>query len=181
LAEIDIEIIIEKVRQGDKAAFGKIYDEYVRMVASVLRKIARCPQSEMDYHLNEVFFRVYKGVFLFKGKSKFSTYVYRIALNYSFQASKKMRKEAARTAELDENTPSDKLHFEDTVVDTMAMEKILDKLTIKLRAVVVLYYYDSLSIKEISEVEKMSETAVKNRLFQARNKIKEIMVEEGYV
>ncbi len=174
----EINEVIEKIRQGDTKAFGLVYDEYVKMVASVIRKVGRCSRGDVDFHINEVFFRVYKGIFSFKGNSKFSTYVYRIALNYSFQLSKKVRKESKRKVELDENIANEERHFEDGVVDGIFMEKLLDRLTDKLRAVVVLFYYESLSVKEIAEVENISEAAVKNRLFQARDKIKQMITED---
>jgi RNA polymerase sigma-70 factor, ECF subfamily len=174
----DMDLLIEQVRNGNERAFGKIYDQFYRMVASVLRKVARCPGSEMDFHMNEVFFRVYKGVFSFKGRSKFSTYVYRIALNYSYQLSKKLRRHGKFSAELDENVSEDKPGFDDNVVDTLFMEDVLDSLSEKLRSVTVMFYYDRLSIKEISEITGVSETAVKNRLYQAREKIKSYIEEK---
>ncbi len=177
-AEFDEDLVLYKVRQGNERAFGQIYDQYLRMVSSVLRKIARCPRSEMDFHVNEVFFRVYKGVFSFQGNSKFSTYVYRIALNYSFQLSKKLRKDSQTLTEIgDEDSP---VHFDQGLIDTVVLEKALDQLSINLRSVVVMFYYDRMSVKEISEVEQISENAVKNRLFQARDKLKKILQEAGY-
>lgn len=174
----DEELVLRRIREGDERAFGLLYDQYLRMVSSVLRKIARCPRSEMDYHVNEVFFRVYKGVFSFKGDSRFSTYVYRIALNYSFQLSKKLRRDQQTLAELgEEDAP---VHFDQSWIDSTVLEKTLDRLSINLRSVVVMFYYDRMSVKEIAEVEKISENAVKNRLFQARDKLKTYLQEAGY-
>lgn len=173
----EMEVWIEKVRNGDQQAFGKIYDQFHRMVASVLRKVGRCPSDEMDFHINEVFFRIYKGIFSFKGNSKFSTYVYRIALNYTFQLTKKLKKERQTRSDLDENMPDEKIRFEDKIVDRMTVNKVLDQLSVKLRTVVILFYYDMMSIKEIAEIEQISENAVKNRLFQAREKIRLYMEE----
>ena len=174
----DEEAVLRAIRAGKDREFAKIYDQYSRMIASVLRKIARCPRGEMDFHINEVFFRVYKGIFSFKGKSKFSTYVYRIALNYSFQLSKKLRKDRNTLTQLEDYDAS--VNFDHNVEDALFLEKALDQLSEKLRAVVVLFYYDRLQVKEIAEIENVSENAVKNRLFQAREKLKIYHKEAGY-
>ncbi len=174
----DEEQVLQQIRDGNERAFAKVYDQYVRMISSVLRKIARCPRSEMDFHVNEVFFRIYKGIFIFKGQSKFSTYIYRIALNYSFQLSKKLRKEASTMTEIEDHDAP--VHFDNHVIESFFLEKALDRLSDNLRSVVVMYYFDRLSVKEVAEVEQISENAVKNRLFQARDKIKQYLQEAGY-
>ncbi len=180
-AEVDeINEYLEKVKKGDSAAFSKVYDRFSRMVISVLRKVGRCPSAELDFHVNEVFFRIYKGIFAFKGNSRFSTYVYRIALNYSFHLTKKLKKEEFFHGEMEEDVRDTKLHFEKKIVDSVFMEKVLNSLSINLRTVVVLFYFDELSVKDIAEIENISENAVKNRLFQARDKIRTYLGEIGY-
>ena len=174
----DEEAVLRAIRDGKDREFTKIYNQYSRMIASVLHKIARCPHAEMDFHMNEVFFRVYKGIFAFKGNSKFSTYVYRIALNYSFQLSKKLHKDRNTLTQLEDYDAS--VDFDGHVVDAVFLEKALEKLSDKLRSVVVLFYYDRLQVKEIAEIENVSENAIKNRLFQAREKLRIYHKEAGY-
>ena len=166
----EITELIERIKQGDSEAFGKIFEEYSRMVASVLHKVGRCPLSEMDFHLNEVFFRIYKGIFQFKGNSKFSTFAYRIALNYSFHLSKQVKRHRMENVELEDDSAS--VQFEGKSVNSIAVERALESLPETLRSVTVMYYYDDMPVKEIAEVIQISENAVKNRLFQARDKIK---------
>jgi len=61
------------------------------------------------------------------------------------------------------------------------LEKALDEISPTLRSVVVLYYYENLSVKEVAEIEAISENAVKNRLFHAREKLKKLLGEEKNV
>ena len=51
------------------------------------------------------------------------------------------------------------------------------ELPVKYRLVVQLYYFDDYSVKEISEILKVSETAIRNRLMRARGKLKEQLKE----
>jgi len=176
LAVNEIENVVERIKNGETEAFGLIYDEFQRMVASVVRKVGRCARSEIDFHVNEVFFRVYKGVFGFEGKSKFSTYIYRIALNYCFQLSKNVRWEREQYTDLDDHDAP--VHFEARTVEGVILEKALDQLPDTLRTVVVLYYYENLSVKEVAGIEGISENAVKNRLFHAREKLKKLLGED---
>jgi RNA polymerase sigma-70 factor (ECF subfamily) len=175
----EIDKAVERIKNGNTEAFGVIYDEFNRMVASVVRKVGRCSRSEIDFHVNEVFFRVYKGIFGFEGKSKLSTYIYRIALNYCFQLSKNVRREREQYTDLEEHDAP--VTFEPRSVESVVLEKALDKISPTLRSVVVLYYYENLSVKEVAEIEGISENAVKNRLFHAREKLKKLLGEEHNV
>ncbi len=55
----------------------------------------------------------------------------------------------------------------------------LDKLVIKEREVIHLYYYEGYSVHEISEIMLMSETAIQTRLYRARKKLKDELGKEG--
>ncbi len=55
----------------------------------------------------------------------------------------------------------------------------LDKLTIKEREIIHLYYYEGYSVHEISEIMLMSETAIQTRLYRARKKLKDELGKEG--
>lgn len=167
---MDVDNALARIRNGDNDAFGVIYDTYQRMVMSVLRKVGRCPRSEMDEHLNAVFFEVYKGVFHFRGQSQFSTYVYQIALHYCYKLSKKIARERSRKADLDEDLSDSRSADPD---DAILAEKLLDSLNENLRTVTVLYYYENMPLKEIGDTLGISENAVKNRLFQARQKMRD--------
>lgn len=56
----------------------------------------------------------------------------------------------------------------------------LDRLSVKEREMIHLYYYEEFSIHEISEIMKISETAIQTRLYRARNKLKEELKREGW-
>lgn len=61
----------------------------------------------------------------------------------------------------------------------MLAETLLDALPMKLRAAAVLYYCEGLSVSEMAEAEGISEGAAKNRLFEAREKMRLCLKEKG--
>ena len=69
------------------------------------------------------------------------------------------------------------MNYPETLKDDIAydMSKIINILPEKYRTIIILHYYDDMKIKDISNVLKISESAVKKRLERARNLIKEII------
>jgi RNA polymerase sigma-70 factor (ECF subfamily) len=170
--------VIRAILSGQTDRFGEIYDLHMPLVASVLRKVGRFPRSELDYHVNGVFIRIYEALPQFRNRSKFSTWVYSITLRYAWREGAKYRRESARKTELDEETPAlppDGAGPDDALL----AEELLDALPMKLRAAAVLYYCEGLSMEEIAMAEDISEGAAKNRLFQAREKMKQWLREKG--
>jgi RNA polymerase sigma-70 factor (ECF subfamily) len=173
LREIDeIRLALER---GDTSAFGKLYDKFAPMVLSVLRNVARCPRSELDFHLNEVMFSVYRGLRGFRGASKFSTWIYRCTLRYSYALSGKLRAERRSRAPLDEELPAP---VEMTEASDDRAFRALACLDNAGRAAVELYYIRDLDVRETAAALGISENAVKNRLFHARRKMRKALAGE---
>lgn len=179
LNEIEIQNIIQDILKGNVNAFEHIYDVYYKMVASIVRRIVKPNPSELDSIVNEAFLIIFKGLKGFKGNSKFSTYIYRIVLNFAFKVSKKTNRERKHFVVLggsaEENgieTIASPIQTEDIIIDKNFLENAIGSLSKDLQEAVDLYYYERYSVKEIATIVGTTETAIKNRLYQARNKIK---------
>ncbi len=187
VTEKDIQIAINKILEGDTKEFELLYDTYYKMVASIIRRIVKPNASESDSIINEAFLIVFKSLKGFKGNSKFSTYVYRIVLNFAFKTSKKKAKERRHFVILNgdeenaiENISSN-IRTDENIVNKNIVEHAIGTLNKDLQEVVDLYYYERYSIREIADIVGTTETAVKNRLYQARYKIKnELTKGENY-
>lgn len=185
ITELEIQNAIERVKSGDNEAFGLIYEAYYKMVVSILRRILKLPMNELDAYVNEAFLLIYKGLKGFKGDAKFSTYAYRIVLNYAFKVSKKRAKDKKNIAVFGENeegieTIPDSGDTENSVVVRSFLDYAIGSLTKDMQEVIDLYYYERYPIKEIASMLNTTETAIKNRLYQARSKIKKLMPEGVY-
>ncbi|MGL4388012.1 MAG: RNA polymerase sigma factor [Brevinema sp.] len=176
---------IIKTLSGDSDSFEIIYDSYYKMVVSIIRRIVHPLSSELDSLVNESFLLIYKGLKGFKRNSKFSTYIYRIVLHYSFKVSKKRNKDKKHLIIFGENSngieniPSKK-ETEQEIVDKAFLDKAIGSLSEEMQEAIDLYYYDQYSIKEIARITGTTETAIKNRLYQARNKIKSFLPKGVY-
>lgn len=71
--------------------------------------------------------------------------------------------------------------FEDTPVDKEDLSFALNQLPKKYRAVIHLFYYEDMSIKEISDALNLSESNIRMQLTRARRKLKEILESENYI
>ncbi|MDK2818333.1 MAG: sigma-70 family RNA polymerase sigma factor [Spirochaetota bacterium] len=179
LNEREIQDIINNVCQGNVNDFEQIYDVYYKMVTSIIRRIVKPNTTELDSIVNEAFLIIFKGLKGFKGNSKFSTYIYRIVLNYAFKVSKKKNRERKYFVVWGDNNDSNSIEniasptkIEDVIVDKNFLENTIGSLTKELQEAIDLYYYERYSIREIANIVGTTETAIKNRLYQARNKIK---------
>ncbi len=185
MTEEEIKGVINKILEGDTKAFEVLYDMYYKMVASIIRRIVKPNPSEIDAVINEAFLIVFRSLKGFKGNSKFSTYVYRIVLNYAFKVSKKKSKERKYFIVLGgpeenaiENISSND-RTDENIVNKNIIEHAIGTLNKDLQEAVDLYYYERYSIKEIADIVGTTETAIKNRLYQARYKIKNELSKGG--
>lgn len=180
LCEKNIQGVIDRILQGNVQEFEIIYDQYFKMVISIIRRVVKPSSSEIDAIVNEAFLIIFKSLKGFKGESKFSTYIYRIVLNYAFKVSKKKSKERKHfivfgndenNESLIENLSSDE-RLDESIVNKNVLEYAIGTLNKDLQEAIDLYYFERYSIREIADILGTTETAIKNRLYQARYKIK---------
>lgn len=180
LSERDVLEIIAEIREGNTGSFELLYEAYYKMVISIIRRIVKPFPSELDGIVNEAFLLIFKGLKGFKGDSKFSTYAYRIVLNYAFKVSKKRSRDKKYFVIYGDNNEefeniSSTEKTEDNIIIKNSLEQAIGSLNKDLQEAIDLYYYQRYSVKEIATIVGTTETAIKNRLYQARIKIKSIL------
>jgi RNA polymerase sigma-70 factor (ECF subfamily) len=187
---------LERVRAsqaGDRAAFDQLVDQYKEIVYAVAYRFARDPDLALDLAQN-VFIRAYRGIGSFKGKSSFSTWLYRIAVNTCIDFTRRR----ARTVE-PHTVPEEVADYAGSEVlesspiarpDGAALtselgeqiQKAIDALPPYHKSVFVLYEIEGLSYKEIAEAVGCSIGTVMSRLHYARKKLRTMLapyVESG--
>ena len=99
----------------------------------------------------------------------------RILINKCYDIINKNKKVAYIDDSITQNTmgETDKYDVENS------LEWVLDKIDKDLKEIVVLYYYDELSVNEISEILEIPKGTVKSRLSRAREQIRKIIKHEG--
>src|SRR5690349_13042768 len=88
---LDERILVERLKQGDEAAFRMIVETWQDMVFNTALGIV---QNEADAEdiAQEVFVQVYQSVGSFKGDSKFSTWMYRITITKSLDHERRKKR-----------------------------------------------------------------------------------------
>ena len=86
-----MDILIEKAKSGDKVAFEQLVLKHQSIIYNTALKICSNPEDAYDI-TQETLLKIYKNIRYFEGKSKFSTWVYRIVTNTALDYIKKNRK-----------------------------------------------------------------------------------------
>lgn len=154
--------------QTKEQRLQSLMDEYGD---SVLRM---CYVYLKDYQLaedvtQETFIRVYQYLDEFKGQSSIKTWIIQIAINLS---KNQMRTNWWKNR-VDEELPDIPTNeYSDSFVDRQLIMNEVSKLPSKYREVILLYYYQELSIAEVAMVLHINESTVKSRLSRAKKKLK---------
>ncbi|MBT2758200.1 sigma-70 family RNA polymerase sigma factor [Mesobacillus foraminis] len=125
----------------------------------------------------DIFVKCYKSLHTYSGKARIRTWLWRIAINHCKDYLKSWY---ARNVILTEKEAEPAYH-QDKTVEQKVIQKSEDQelaeavmeLPIKYREVIYLFYFEELSIKEISEVTDIKENTVKTRLRRAKDLLKE--------
>jgi len=178
LTEQEDRDLIESARLGDKMAFGKLIRKYEKTVYSFAFKICR-DKEKAEEAMQETFINAYRGLKTFSGKSKFSTWLYRIVTNNCLMMHRKKSREPVVSLEDSElfreagelQVP----HWGETPHDAVLnkeLKEILDgaiqKLPLEYRIVFVMRDVEGLSTEEVGKTLKLSVPAIKSRLHRAR-------------
>ena len=175
--------LIAKARDGDGDAYGQLVQaNQDRIYASVLRQV-RDEHKAMDI-TQEAFIQAYRAIDTYEDRAKFSTWMYRIAMNLitSHYRHERAQKRGGNKSETslniegmpepgaDQRTPDDKVAAEDVGVQVRGA---IDELDDEYRDVVVMRDLQGLSYDEIAEMLDIAPGTVRSRLHRGREKLKE--------
>jgi len=166
-------------RGGDLDAYGQMILRYKDRVALLVHQMIRDRHAAEDLS-QEVFVKVYRSLWRFREGARFSSWLYAIALNAAKDELKR-RSRLPRTEELDAGAgdgphepglgePTRRLEAEELRVQ---IDRALQTLPSRMRAVLVLRDLQDLSYREIADATGRSVGTVKSRLNRARLAFKE--------
>ena len=170
---------IDLVLQGDTRAFAILVDQYKNLVFTLSLKMLQ-NREEAEEAAQDTFVKIYKSLNSFKNDSKFSTWIYKITYNNCLDRLKK-HKRTRTVVPIDDFT-----EFEVTslinALDTMVqneqkhlISETLQQLLPDENFLLMLYYFNENSLKEISVIMGINENNLKIKLFRARKKLAAIL------
>lgn len=200
----DLEInVIKKIQSGDFNAFEQIVDKYKDKALTLGMRILKSREDAEDA-LQEAFVKTFRAIIdkQFEERSKFSTYFYRIVYNTALDFYKKHKTRNFNLLKIDEpvNIGNDEEKIlenfeldidtnnyetgrvfitEKRTLDNETQEIVncyLEQIPEKYAAILTLFYINDLSHEEIGQALRLPLGTVKNRIFRAKDKLKEVML-----
>lgn len=128
---------------------------------------------DADDIVQEVFLKLYRARKVFENEEHIKNWLIRVAINHSLDLIRRKQREMVIDTEYINNLPD----TSDAVEKNEVIKECVLSLKDSYKTIIILHYYDDYSIKEISDILKISENSVKVRLNRARNKLKVIINE----
>lgn len=171
------EIYIQKVLKGDTDAFRFLIKKYKDIGYSLAMSVVKDEFAAQDV-LQASFVIAFSKLDTFKGKSKFSTWLYRIIINEAFKSIKKHKKDIVSYGELplkilaDADDAGSKIEGED---QRYYINEALKLLTPNESLALRLFYLGENSIEEITEITGWSNSNIKVILHRARINMRQML------
>lgn len=178
---ISDEVLVKKSQKGDYPSFEELVKRYEKKIYNLAYRIMGNKEDASDV-LQETFLQAFKKLAGFRGKAKFSTWLYRVAVNICLM--KKRKRKRMETVSLDipiltkkEDEIKRELRddWSESPLATLENEEVkknlskaIDSLPEEYRTVFLLRGLNGLSNEEVASVLKISLPAVKSRLHRAR-------------
>lgn len=169
----DNELVQKIVKTNDTHLFAVLYDRHAVLVYNKCLGFASSREEAQDL-THDIFIKLFVKLRTFKGTAKFSTWLYSFTYNFCVnyvtrnnykKNEKNTEREIPDSEEID---ASEEALFE---MKTDKLKKVLEKIDPNDKMILLMKYQDDISIKEISEILEIGESAVKMRLKRAREKV----------
>ena len=179
----EIDQLVELARSGDRTAFDRLIVKYQKKIVNLcVRLLGNI--SDGEDAAQDTFVKAYKNIKQFKGNSRFSTWLYAIAINTCRNSRRtwwsKLWKKAVKLDKPLTDSNGDSVNYELSDVTTLPSKVLTRKRQIALiveaikklpeihRELVILRDFHERSYEEISEITRIPQGTVKSRLARAR-------------
>ena len=173
---------IDKIKQGNIEAFDPIVKKYKERIYSVIYNMTSNAEDAADLS-QETFVKAFRSIAKFKGKSNFYTWLYRIGINLTLaylRRNKFRRFFSFNKVEDPDGTLLDRISSKDQSDQKALVKELQEKLNEaiqslpeKQRIVLVMHEIEQISLKEISEILKISPGTARSRLHYAKESLQE--------
>ena len=182
--------IIRSVLRGNVNDFEKLVTAYEKNVYNIALRMVGDPEDAADM-TQETFIKAYRALSSFRGDSKFSSWLYRIASNVclDFLRSRSRHPQVSlSTVDEDDRTtfelPDMSRNPEEQLMKKLGMEAVrrgLEQLPEQQRQILVLRELGGLSYAELAQTLGLEEGTVKSRIFRARKRLCALLLCDGNI
>ena len=168
----ELRLIARSAILDDRDAFGQLVVAYESEVRRLFMRLTRDPALADDL-AQETFLKAYMSIKSFKGISRLSTWIYRIAYNEFYDWSRRQHEDIGQDLEhLSRESVSDNV---DARIDVNGALLMLNEVQ---RSVAVLYFMEDKPIKEVAKIMDMPEGTVKSHISRAKQNLVKLLKEE---
>ncbi|MCL4353182.1 sigma-70 family RNA polymerase sigma factor [Patescibacteria group bacterium] len=171
----DLKKLIEKAREGDNEAFGKIYDLFLSRIYRYIYFSIRNREAAEDL-TQETFLRCWKNISSFSQKrGSFVSFLFTIARNITIDWTRKKKQVSLELVE--DHQLADNIEIDKNVIrqeENQLLLKALSKLKEKEKNIIILRFFEELSFAEIGRIVGKKEATVRVSL----HRILKVMREE---
>jgi len=185
MPELSDNDLIDSTLGGNDYSFSQLVNRYQDLIYTLSVRITKNDQIAEEV-AQDTFVRAYKSLKSFEHKSKFSTWLYKIAYNLSLNALKKENRskeifadqelhELERSGNINENYKS-LLDIADRENISELLSQCIDELPAKYASVLTLFHLNQLKYEEISKITGSPIGTVKSYIFRGRSLLRELIV-----
>jgi RNA polymerase sigma-70 factor (ECF subfamily) len=175
---MDEQEIIRKILNGNPDAYEKIVNRYCDRINNLCYRYLFDMEDARDA-TQDVFIRAYHGLKNWEPRAQFHTWLYRIAINHCLNLLR--RRKIVKFQALDNSISKPLIDYnagDDRIIkkqNEMRIKNYINQLPESQRTVIILYFYQQLSYREIADILKISLSSVESRLFRAKKKLAKII------
>ena len=182
----DSELVINAIK-GRESSFEELVRRYQRPIVAYVYRMLGDYDAALDV-TQEIFIKIYNSLSRYSSEYKFSTWIYRIAHNAAIDYMRR-HKQNEQSLEIEANNevfeipleskrPSPEQEREQSEWRT-EIHNVVQKLPTNYRELILLRHTQDLSYEEIAEITNLPLGTVKNRLFRAREMMRQLFIERG--
>lgn len=173
----------QALRLTKEAVLEQVMREYGEKILQLVYLIVKDRTMAEDI-TQEVFLKAFRDLHAFRGESEIKTWLYRIAINESKKYLRSWSFRQIFSTFQKESVPDepDQEHVEDRVIGKLTKEEMAQRvmaMSPQYRQVILLHYYEDLTVREIAQVLDISEELVRTKLHRARKQFKLLIEKEG--
>jgi RNA polymerase sigma-70 factor, ECF subfamily len=180
----DDRALVAAILNGDSDLFAQLMRRYEKRIINYVYRITHRYEDAHDL-AQEVFVKVYLALDRYDPKYQFSTWIFRIAQNSAIDALRKKGVSEISLTRSDDEDGGKEREFADVGVSpyrdlknkelSSAIDQAVDKLPGEYRELIQLRHFAELSYDEIADMKQLPLGTVKNKLFRARNMLKDAL------
>lgn len=172
----DNELVVKIVETKDTELFGLLYDRHAQKVYNRCLSILKNTVEAQDM-THDIFVLIFIKLHTFNSKSKFTSWLYAITYNYCINYIQRDKEKVNTKVDLENDMLSVYKTISDEEMYQLRIDKLLqamELININDKILLIMKYMDDFTLKEITEIMEIGESAVKMRLKRAKNRLVEI-------